>query len=86
MPNNTPKGFTFQHRLDGGGRQVQGAFTLRSWYGPVRRWKIRRAKRNGDLREVFELIVLNAKDFDLDAWDGTYYRHIAPVLLDHRGL
>lgn len=82
----TPKGFELKHRLDGGGRTVRGEFDVRTWYGPLRRYRIKRAKRRGDLRGVFELVVLNVDDFDIDAWDGSHFRTIVPLLLEGKNL
>ena len=84
--SGTPEGFKLKHRLDGGGREVEGTFIVHSRFWPLRRRRIKRARTSGDLREVFELIVKNSDDFDLDSWDGSYYRHIVPMLLDETGL
>jgi hypothetical protein len=85
-PSHVPIGFTYGGRLDGGGYAFEGQLRVRSHVGPLRRLRIRRARRAGDLRKVAALLLLNAGSFDIAHWDAQLLSRLVPVLVEHAGL
>jgi hypothetical protein len=82
MPADTPRGFEYDGRLDGGGRAFEGRLELRSHYGPIRRLRIRRAVRAGDLPLAVTLMLRNARAFDPGSWDRRMLVAVTAILLD----
>lgn len=83
--DKTPRGFHYDGRLDAGGFAFEGRLVLRIRYGPLRRYRIRRAWRAGDLRRVVGLLLENASAFDLEEWDGPFLEAVVPLLIEKAG-
>jgi hypothetical protein len=85
-PSRVPRGFTYDGRLDGGGYAFEGRLRVRSHVGPLRRLRIRRAGRAGDLQRVAALLLLDAGSLDIAQWDSELLSRLVPVLVEHAGL
>ena len=83
---HVPRGFSYGGRLDGGGYAFEGRLMVRRHLGPLRRLRIRRARRVGDLRRVAALLLLNAGRFDIEHWDAEFVSRLVPVLVEQAGL
>ncbi len=81
-----PPGFRHDGPLPGGGYALEMRLELRAWYGPLRRFQIRRAHRAGDLRRVAALLLANAATLNLGAWDPPFLRDLVPLLMARAGL
>ena len=82
----TPRGFRYDGRLDGGGFAFEGRLVLHDRYGPLRRYRLRRAQRAGDLRRIARLLLQSPDTYDLNEWDGPFLEAVVPILIEEAGL